>query len=72
MFTEAVFLLEIILSFFIGRQKGHKYIGTLKEVALDYLWSGQLAFDIITSIPVAWIEYLQRVRPFRLLLSLCD
>ena len=59
--VETIFLLEIVFTFFIGRYKNGEYLGTLRGVAADYLRSGQLAFDLVTSIPIAWFEYSQRV-----------
>ena len=58
--VETIFLLEILFTFFIGRYKNGEYIGNLYGVAADYFWSGQLAFDLLTSIPIAWFEYSQR------------
>jgi hypothetical protein len=65
MTVEVIFLVEIAWSFFIGRYVGIKYLGTVKEVVADYATSGQLPFDLFTSIPVAWIEFAQRR-------SMCD
>ena len=35
-------------------------VSKLSAVAKDYLKSGQLIFDVCTSIPVAWIEFGSR------------
>ncbi len=32
----------------------------IQGVAKDYSRSGQLAFDLCTSVPVSWIEYVSR------------
>jgi hypothetical protein len=62
MFVEIVFLAEILFTCFVGRYKEFRYLGNLQDIAADYLGSGQLGFDLFTSIPVAWIEYLQRLQ----------
>jgi hypothetical protein len=62
MFVETVFLAEILFTCFVGRYKEFRYLGNLRDIAGDYLGSGQLAFDLFTSIPIAWIEYLQRLQ----------
>jgi hypothetical protein len=58
--VETVFLFEICMTWFIGRYKNGEYLGGLGDIAYDYVWSGQLAFDCLTSIPIGWIEYSQR------------
>ena len=59
--VETVFLLEICCTWFIGRyNKGH-YLGSLQEIAEDYIMSGQLAFDCVTSLPIGWLEHSQRI-----------
>jgi hypothetical protein len=60
MVVEIVFLIEIVLTFAIGRFKDGEYLGRFREVAQDYVMSGQLFFDCLTSIPIAWFEQYQR------------
>jgi CRP-like cAMP-binding protein len=59
--VEIIFLIEIILTFAIGRYKDGEYIGRFRQVAREYVMSGQLFFDCLTSIPIAWFEQLQRL-----------
>jgi hypothetical protein len=54
-------MVECLVNIFIGRYTGKTYIGSLRASARHHLWSGQLAFDLITSVPVVWIEYTQRL-----------
>ena len=58
--VEMIFIFEICITWFIGRYKYGEYLADLKSIAKDYIRSGQLAFDILTSIPIGWLEFSQR------------
>ncbi len=61
MVVEIIFLIEIVLTFAIGRYKDGEYLGLIRDVARDYVMSGQFFFDCLTSIPIAWFEQTQRL-----------
>jgi len=56
MFVDCVFVCEIILNFFIGVYHQGVYRDDIDFVAWTYV-TNNFAFDIITSIPVAVVEY---------------
>ena len=61
MVVELIFVIEVILGFLTGRYVGINYYGRISDVAYDYVRSGHFFFDSFTSIPVAWVEYIQRI-----------
>ena len=59
MIVEIVFLAEIFFTCFVGRYKEFRYLGNLQDIAGDYLGSGQLSFDLFTSIPGRFCLYIR-------------
>ena len=59
--VDTFFMFEILLTFFTGRYVRGELVSTLSGVASDYARSGQLMFDVCTSVPVSWIEYVTRL-----------
>ena len=68
MFVDVFFLVEIVITFFTGATIKGEYNDTLSEVAAHYLFRGGFVggffFDLGTSIPVSFVEYV--------LLQKCD
>ena len=56
MFSDTFFIAEILLNFCVGVHHSGVYIDDWKQVAKTYA-KGMLLFDLITSIPVSFLEY---------------
>lgn len=57
MFIDSFFLAEIVFAFFVGTTVNGQYVDDWKQVAWTYA-SGMLFFDLFTSIPVSYLEFL--------------
>ncbi|EKX43259.1 hypothetical protein GUITHDRAFT_140581 [Guillardia theta CCMP2712] len=56
MLVDVFFLLEIAFTFFCGAMVKGRYCDDASTVASSYL-RGSFCFDVITSIPVSWVEF---------------
>jgi hypothetical protein len=52
LFVDIFFLCDIAVAFSLGVVHGDQYVDDFKWVARNYIVSGGLAFDLVTSIPV--------------------
>jgi len=57
MFVDLFFLIEVVLTFFTGTTIAGEYSDSLHKVAGRYLKSGAFVFDLITSLPVSFVEF---------------
>jgi hypothetical protein len=64
MAVEIFFLLEVLLGFLVGSYDTNGvYTTTYAQVATKYVKSGQLFFELITSAPITWVEWILVFRP---------
>lgn len=61
MLVDVYFIFEIVLAFFVGRQTRQGYLDNHRSIAKDYMLSGDFAFDIFTSLPIAWLEFAEKL-----------